>query len=114
MHIDDINDNAPSVTIRTLHGSTETELPESSAIGSFVAHVSVVDQDSAASGLTNCSVSHSSVFTLQRNEAALVQRSDKGHDLDADVVHASDGVEVSVMSFNTTESIKVTRYDLDV
>ena len=114
VHIDDINDNAPSVTIRTLHGSTETELPESSAIGSFVAHVSVVDQDSAASGLTNCSVSHSSVFTLQRNEAALVQRSDKGHDLDADVVHASDGVEVSVMSFNTTESIKVTRYDLDV
>ena len=44
VRIDDINDNAPSVTIRTLHGSTATELPESSAIGSFVAHVSVVDR----------------------------------------------------------------------
>jgi len=30
VHVDDINDNAPSVTVRTLHGSTETELPESS------------------------------------------------------------------------------------
>jgi len=47
VRIDDINDNAPSVTIRTLHGSTSTELPESSAVGSFVAHVSVLDQDSA-------------------------------------------------------------------
>jgi len=48
VRIDDMNDNAPSVTVRTLHGSSATELPESSAIGSFVAHVSVVDHDSAA------------------------------------------------------------------
>lgn len=31
VHVDDINDNAPSVTVRTLHGSSETELPESSS-----------------------------------------------------------------------------------
>ena len=96
VHVDDINDNAPSVTIRTLHGNADTELPESSAVGSFVAHVSVVDRDSAASGLANCSregnrgsgvaldrsetstsglancsVNHPSVFTLQQNRPAL-------------------------------------------
>lgn len=67
VRIDDTNDNAPSVTIRTLHGSTSTELPESSNVDTFVAHVSVVDQDSAANGHVNCSVNHPSVFTLQQN-----------------------------------------------
>ena len=67
VRIDDLNDNAPTVTVRTLHGTTSTELPESSAVGSFVAHVSVVDRDSAASGHVNCSVNHPSVFTLRQN-----------------------------------------------
>ena len=50
-----------------------TELPESSAIGSFVAHVSVVDRDSAASGLANCSVNHPAVFALQQKYATEFQ-----------------------------------------
>jgi len=82
VRIDDLNDNAPTVTVRTLHGSTSTELPESSAVGSFVAHVSVVDQDSAASGHVNCSVNHPSVFTLQQN-LTLTLTIEGGHDLDA-------------------------------
>jgi len=73
VRVDDVNDNAPSVTIRTLHSSTTTELPESSAVGSFVAHVSVVDQDSAASGHVNCSVSHPAVFALQQKYATEFQ-----------------------------------------
>jgi len=82
VRIDDLNDNAPTVTVRTLHGSTSTELPESSAVGSFVAHVSVVDQDSAASGHVNCSVNHPSVFTLQQN-LTLTLTIEGGRDLDA-------------------------------
>lgn len=73
VHVDDINDNAPSVTIRTLHGSTSTELPESSAVGSFVAHVSVIDRDSAASGHVNCSVNRPSVFALRQKYATEFQ-----------------------------------------
>jgi len=70
VRIDDINDNAPTVTIRTLHGSTATELPESSAVGSFVAHVSVVDRDSAVNGHVNCSVNHPTVFTLEHKSSS--------------------------------------------
>jgi len=73
VHVDDTNDNAPTVTIRTLRESTATELPESSAVGSFVAHVSVVDGDSAASGRVNCSVSRPTVFRLQQKYATEFQ-----------------------------------------
>ena len=73
VRIDDLNDNAPSVTIRTLHGSSATELPESSPVGSFVAHVSVFDRDSAASGHVNCSVNHAGVFALEQKYATEFQ-----------------------------------------
>jgi hypothetical protein len=73
VRVEDLNDNAPALSIRTLSGSNSAEIPESSPIGTFVAHVTVVDQDSGANGRVNCSVSHPTAFGLIQKYATEYQ-----------------------------------------
>ena len=54
----DVNDNYPIVSVNTMDGTTSGSgntqtsacVPENSDIGSFVAHISVYDADTASSG----------------------------------------------------------------
>lgn len=73
VRVEDLNDNAPALSIRTLTGSNSAEIPESSPIGTFVAHVTVVDQDSGANGRVNCSVSSPTAFGLIQKYATEYQ-----------------------------------------
>ena len=56
VHIKDENDNPPEITINTLTESTSAiaEVMEDSVVGTFVAHVTVVDKDSGINGRFNC------------------------------------------------------------
>ncbi|ELU15547.1 hypothetical protein CAPTEDRAFT_96860, partial [Capitella teleta] len=58
VHVQDINDNAPQITVNTLTSSAadQAEIAEGSPLGTFVAHVSVKDEDDGANGMVNCSI----------------------------------------------------------
>ena len=58
IRVEDINDNAPQITVNTLtdSGRDVAEIAESSDINAFVAYVTVVDQDNGRNGLFSCSL----------------------------------------------------------
>jgi len=66
VHVVDLNDNAPSISVYTLSTTLGVaEIAEGSAVGSFVAHLSVFDEDSGSNGRFTCDL---------REEAAVGQR----------------------------------------
>lgn len=74
VHVDDLNDNSPSVTFHTLSSSEApvAEILEDSTIGAFVAHISVIDRDSGANGRINCTINEK-VFSLMQKYATEYQ-----------------------------------------
>lgn len=79
VHVEDLNDNAPSVTINTLsstawgsHAAPVAEILENVTVGTFVAHVSVVDSDAGENGRVNCTLNESA-FRLVRKFATEYQ-----------------------------------------
>ena len=54
IRVDDVNDNAPQISIRTLTTNGQAEVLENSPIGTFVAYVSVTDKDSGDNGKVSC------------------------------------------------------------
>ena len=68
--VNDVNDNAPTVTVNTLTASNTdvASVSEDVSTGTFVGHVIVTDPDRGASGRFNCSVvgDGGQFFRLQR------------------------------------------------
>ncbi len=66
IQVQDINDNAPQITVHTLSsaGNNVAEISEYSPVGTFVASVTVEDLDSGANGEFECRLNDDS-FTLQ-------------------------------------------------
>ena len=60
----DVNDSPPQITINTLTETGEAQISENSKVGSFVAHVSVIDLDAGPNGALTCSL-NSDKFHLQ-------------------------------------------------
>jgi len=55
VHVVDLNDNAPTISVDTLSSIRGVaEIAEGSAVGSFVAHLSVFDEDSGSNGRFTC------------------------------------------------------------
>lgn len=54
VRVEDVNDNAPRITTRTLSLDGQAEVAENAEIGAFVAYVSVVDLDSWDNGRVYC------------------------------------------------------------
>ena len=65
VHVIDINDHSPEITLNALTTSGLVEVSEGAAVGTFVAHVSVVDLDGGASGEVTCNMD-SRNFELQQ------------------------------------------------
>ena len=61
----DQNDNPPTINVNTLTESDSAQIPESSPIGTFIAHVTVIDEDSAENGRFNCSI-HTPSFEIRQ------------------------------------------------
>ena len=56
VNVVDINDHAPQITINSLTGSENAEVPENEPAPYFVAHISVYDPDGGKNGQFNCSL----------------------------------------------------------
>jgi protocadherin delta 1 len=54
VHVQDINDNRPQITVNTLTPDKKGQISEISTIGTFVAHASVIDMDHGENGNVTC------------------------------------------------------------
>lgn len=72
--VEDLNDNAPSVTIRTLSNNAVhmAEVSEEAGVNTFVAQVFVFDLDSGLNGRVNCTINEK-VFSLVQKSATEYQ-----------------------------------------
>lgn len=72
--VEDLNDNAPSVTIRTLSSNAVhvAEISEEAGVNTFVAQVFVFDLDSGLNGRVNCTINEK-VFSLVQKSATEYQ-----------------------------------------
>ncbi len=66
VQVQDVNDNAPQVTVNTFvaAGTDSAEISEDAEPGTFVAHITVVDPDSGLNGKFDCSLNDNQ-FELQ-------------------------------------------------
>lgn len=67
IHVDDVNDNSPTVTIHTLDSAASvSQVSEDSPVGSFIAYMSATDPDAGANGRVDCALSgaDSATFSL--------------------------------------------------
>ncbi len=65
LRVEDVNDHTPTITVNALTASGLVEVSEDAPIGTFVAHVSVVDNDAGPSGDIQCQMK-SGQFELQQ------------------------------------------------
>ena len=65
IHVEDINDNPPQITVNALTSSGSVEISEGVEPGSLVAHISVEDPDSGPGGEFSCRID-SPKFTTQQ------------------------------------------------
>lgn len=66
VHVTDVNDNAPRISVNPLTHSGQPEVRENSGPGTFAAHVSVKDPDTGSGGEWNCSLAGFPGFRLER------------------------------------------------
>ena len=65
--VKDVNDHSPDITVNTLSASATSiaEISEDSEIGTFVAHITVVDKDSGPNGQFNCTLNDNQFIMKQ-------------------------------------------------
>lgn len=64
VHVRDINDHAPEITVNALTSSGHAQVPEDAPVGTFVAHIAVSDPDDGVNGEFLCLL-ESTHFELQ-------------------------------------------------
>jgi len=73
IHVEDVNDNPPTISVNTLTADGMAEVPENSTPGTFVAYVAVGDADSGVNGDFRCAVAATTgneQFTLRQQTFA--------------------------------------------
>ena len=65
IHVEDINDYTPEITVNSLTPSNVVQVSEAAPPGTFVAHVSVVDLDAGRNGQVRCTID-SNEFELKK------------------------------------------------
>lgn len=67
VRVEDVNDNAPRITVNTLvaSGTNVSDVLEDAPVATFVGHVIVTDPDKGPNGQFNCSSSNGQNFRLQ-------------------------------------------------
>ena len=64
IHVTDVNNHAPKITLNALTESGHAQVMENAGVGLFVAHISVEDADAGINGEINCTL-HSDYFQLE-------------------------------------------------
>ena len=70
VHVQDVNDNKPKITVNALTPTGDVEIPENADPGAFVAHVAVEDGDSGKFGVIRCMLSDNRFELKQLYETA--------------------------------------------
>jgi len=74
IHVEDVNDNPPTISVNTLTADGMAEVAENSTPGTFVAYVAVADADSGVNGDFRCVVAAGTtgneLFTLRQQTFA--------------------------------------------
>ena len=73
IHVEDVNDNPPTISVNTLTADGMAEVAENSSPGTFVAYVAVADDDSGVNGDFRCFVAPTTgneLFTLRQQTFA--------------------------------------------
>lgn len=65
IHVLDVNDNPPQISVNVLTMSGLAEVQENSDRGSFVAHIAVKDADLGSSGEVDCVIDNRDLFRLE-------------------------------------------------
>ena len=65
IHVLDINDNAPRITVNTLQPTEYAQVTESAEVGTFVAHIAASDADSGSNGVVACQMIQHNTFELE-------------------------------------------------
>lgn len=68
IHVTDVNDNQPIVTVNVLTESGVAEVSEEAPSGTFVAHVRVTDPDDGLNGQTVCSLERDAAVVFRLEE----------------------------------------------
>ena len=66
IHVRDLNDHAPQITVNSEALDGHVEISEDAQIGDFVAHITVIDPDGGQNGDFTCSLDDNSQFELQQ------------------------------------------------
>lgn len=70
IHVRDVNDHAPSISVNTLTTSGVAEIQENAAAETFVAYVTVIDPDQDMNGQFSCDLQDSSgAFNLKKESS---------------------------------------------
>ena len=78
IHVRDLNDHAPQITVNSDALDGHVEVSEDALIGDFVAHITVVDPDAGQNGQFTCSLDDNSQFELlqlYRTEFKIISKS---------------------------------------
>jgi len=71
IHVEDVNDNSPTIRVNTLTADGMAEVSENSVPGTFIAYVAVADADSGINGGFRCfAASTNQSFTLRQQTFA--------------------------------------------
>ncbi len=65
VRVQDVNDNAPQITVNTLTTTGDAHVTENTPPGTFVAHISVLDEDNNDNGRVACTLDNDN-FLLQK------------------------------------------------
>ena len=111
IHVQDVNDNAPQVTVNTLTDGRGAEISEASPTGTFVAHISVIDRDGLMNGELSCTLD-SEFFRLTRmysnaQQYTIISSVALDREVQASYVLALTCTDHGVPPQATTELIKV-------
>ncbi len=66
IHVRDLNDHAPQITVNSDAPDGHVEVSEDALIGAFVAHITVIDPDGGDNGRFTCDLDDTSHFRLLR------------------------------------------------
>ena len=90
IHVQDVNDNQPTITVNPLTIDGRAEVMENSEAGTFVAHLSVTDDDEGDNGRVHCEVSNDrfDLLRIYRSEFKVVT----AMPLDREVMNSHDMV----------------------
>ncbi len=116
LHIQDVNDNSPQITVNTLTASGIAQISEASEPGTFVAHISAVDHDAGPSGDLTCALDDENLFRLEhlyKTQYKMITRAKLDREVQSEYELKLSCYDMGQPSMLTTQIIHITVLDVN-